>query len=154
MALQTKMAVEHRRVRGWDMTLITNMGEFANALGRPGFLLTVFIKVDFGHDCYFDETTGVGSLYGFHDAAELSAIFEKGFNKKFIQCYGCGSSATEMMVTDSQVGNKCGACGFISEFPLMDNLREYVRFKFLDQVPEERWLSESSTHFPEERFAI
>uniref|UniRef100_A0A2K1X602 Translation initiation factor IF2/IF5 domain-containing protein n=1 Tax=Populus trichocarpa TaxID=3694 RepID=A0A2K1X602_POPTR len=78
-------------------TNIVNMVD----IGKADFLYYKYFGCDLGAQSKFDAKTGI------------SLINE--FFKKYVQCYGCGNSGTEIITTKSlMIQLKCTVCGFVS----------------------------------------
>jgi translation initiation factor 5 len=115
-------------------TNIVNMVDVAKALARPPAYITKFFGCELGAQSRFDDKSDTAIVNGSHDSVKLAALLEV-FIKKYVQCYGCGNTETEISISKSQmISLKCAACGFVSDVDMRDKLTTFI----LKNPPEQK----------------
>ncbi|KAG0605101.1 hypothetical protein M758_9G031400 [Ceratodon purpureus] len=101
-------------------TIIVNVKEVAEALGRPPASIMVFFGCRLDVVSVFDKKALIGILQGQHNTTKLALVLED-FINKFVRCNGCKKFKTHVAVTTTGlVTLECTACGYLSAVDMGD----------------------------------
>jgi translation initiation factor 5 len=107
-------------------TVIPNMVDVAKALDRSALYTTKWLGLELGAQTRMEVEADRYIVNGAFETVRFQELLD-GFIKKFVLCPDCGNPETVLRVTSKkQIEQKCKACGYVGQIPLVHRLTTYI----------------------------